>query len=68
MADRIFRDLTRSAVIVALLGLAGCMQVDDVASGLLENLRGKLSANYDPPDYKGPPLGDLPSYRRGDAS
>lgn len=67
MADRIFRDLTRSAVIVALLGLAGCMQVEEVAGGLLENLRGKLSANYDPPDHKGPPLGELPSYRRGDA-
>jgi surface antigen len=43
------------------------MQVDEVAGGLLENLRGKLSANYDPPDHKGPPLGELPSYRRGDA-
>lgn len=67
MADRLFRDLLRSAAFIALLVLAGCMQVDDVAGGLLESLRGKLSANYDPPDYEGPPLGELPSYRRGDA-
>jgi len=26
----------------------------------------RLSADYDPPDYDGPPLGELPSYRMGD--
>jgi surface antigen len=67
LADRLFRDLLRSAVFIALPVLAGCMQVDDVAGGLLESLRGKLSANYDPPNYEGPPLGELPSYRLGDA-
>jgi surface antigen len=43
------------------------MSVDDGGGGFLEGLRDKLSANYDPPDYDGPPLGDLPAYRRGDA-
>jgi len=67
LADHLFRDLIRSATFIALLVLAGCMQVDEVAGGLLESLRGKLSANYDPPNYEGPLLGELPSYRRGDA-
>lgn len=67
MADRFFRNLIRNAIFVALLGLAGCMEVNGEVGGLLENLREKLSANYDPPNYEGPPLGVLPSYRRGDA-
>ncbi len=67
MTGRLFRDLIRSASIIALLVLAGCASTAEVAGGILENLRGKLSANYDPPDYDGPPLGDLPTYHRGDA-
>lgn len=66
MAGHLFRNLIPSASLVALLVLAGCVQAGEVG-GLLENLRGKLSADYDPPDYKGPPLGVLPSYRQGDA-
>lgn len=66
MAGHLFRYLIQGAFLVALLALAGCMQVES-AGALLENLRGKLSANYDPPDYKGPPLGELPLYRLGDA-
>ena len=67
MANRFIRNLIQSAAFFALLGLAGCMDVEKEVGGLLESLRGKLSANYDPPDYNGPPLGELPSYRRGDA-
>lgn len=61
------RRLIQCASLVALLILAGCLQVDEGGGGFLESLRGKFSADYDPPDYKGPPLGELPSYRQGDA-
>lgn len=67
MTGRLFRDLVRSAPLVALLALAGCTSAAEVGGGILETLRGSLSADYDPPDYDGPPLGDLPSYHRGDA-
>jgi surface antigen len=67
LAGQLFWRLFRSASLVALLALASCMSVDDRGGGFLEGLRDKLSANYDPPDYDGPPLGDLPAYRRGDA-
>ncbi|MDH5412448.1 MAG: hypothetical protein OEY16_13755 [Alphaproteobacteria bacterium] len=67
MAGRIIWRLIRGATFVALLGLAGCLQNDGVGSSLLASIQGKLSANYDPEDYDGPPLGVLPSYRRGDA-
>ena len=35
--------------------------------GALEKLRDKMSADYDPPDYTDPPLGELPDYYLGDA-
>ena len=64
LAGHLFRSLRLSAIFVALLSLAGCLEGQ---SGILEGLRDKLSADYDPPDYKGAPLGELPSYRLGDA-
>jgi surface antigen len=67
LAGLLFRNLIQSASLVALLALAGCMQDDGEGGGFLESLRDKLSADYDPPDYDGPPLGDMPSYRRGDS-
>jgi surface antigen len=67
LAGLLFRNLIQSASLVALLFLAGCMQADEEGGGFLESLRDKLSADYDPPDYDGPPLGDIPSYRRGDS-
>lgn len=67
MVGRLIRNLIRGATFVALFGLAGCLQVNGVGGGLLAGIKEKFSANYDPPDYKGPPLGKLPSYRRGDA-
>lgn len=67
LAGHLFLNLIHRAVLVALLALAGCTPADGGIGGILESLRGKLSADYDPPDYEGPPLGDLPSYRRGDA-
>lgn len=66
MAGQLFRVLMRKAALVALLAVAGCMPGGDGAPGILGGLRGKLSADYDPPDYNDPPLGELPSYRRGD--
>lgn len=67
LAGQLFRDFLRRALLVALLALAGCAGADGGDGGFLESLRGKLSADYDPPDYKGPALGELPTYRRGDA-
>ncbi len=66
MAGQLFRMMMSKATLVALLAVAGCMPGDSGVSGVLDGLRGKLSANYDPPDYSGPPLGELPAYRRGD--
>lgn len=51
----------------------GCLSTADLedAKGALDEfgtkLRGKLSPDYDPPDFKGPPLGQLPTYQLGDA-
>lgn len=50
--------------------VVGCVQEDGVGGKLksLEDfLAGKLSKDYDPPDYAGPPLGQLPDYQAGDA-
>ena len=65
MAGRYIPNLVRSALLVALLALGGC--IDGGEGGLLDSLSSKFSADYDPPDYKRPPLGELPSYRKGDA-
>lgn len=67
LASRLILGFIRSALIVALLLLAGCLSGAGSEGGLLESLKGKLSADYDPPNYEGPPLGSLPSYRKGDA-
>lgn len=40
--------------------------MDGTGGGFLESLKNSLSADYDPPDYKGPPLATLPTYRKGD--
>ena len=52
------------ALLITLLAVAACIPA---GGDLLENLRDRLSGDYDPPDYKGPALGELPSYRRGDS-
>lgn len=66
MAGQLFRVMMSKATLVVLLAVGGCMPGDANMSAMLDGLRGKLSANYDPPDYSGPPLADLPTYRRGD--
>lgn len=68
LAGQLFRDLIRSAPVAVLLVLAACVpSLDGQGGGLLQSLQGGLSADYDPPDYNGPPLATLPTYRMGDA-
>jgi len=67
LVGRILSKVVRSATFVAIFALAGCTSAGVGGGQFLDSIRGKLSADYDPPDYQGPPLGTLPAYRQGDA-
>lgn len=49
----------------------GCVPAGEGDGSILdrasEALRAQLSQDYDPPEYEGPPLANLPVYRTGDA-
>lgn len=73
VADRLVRVLCLSWAIAAAIAAGGCVSSSDLqeARDFLSNigntLSDTLSADYDPPDYDGPPLGQMPAYRLGDA-
>jgi len=73
LSDRLVRVLLLGGAIATAFAAVGCMSSADFqgARDFLSNvgsaINGRLSADYDPPDYDGPPLGKLPSYRMGDA-
>lgn len=55
----------------ALLPVVGCVPAGEGGSSIFERasdaLRTQMSPDFDPPDYQGPPLAELPVYRTGDA-
>lgn len=73
MEGQFGRILTLGVAVAMALATGGCVSPANIESAktLLENIGStineKLSADYDPPDYKGPPLGQLPSYQLGDS-
>jgi len=73
LAGRLVRFLFLCGVIAVALASGGCSPSVDMqgARDLLGNfnslLRDKMSVDYDPPDYDGPPLAELPTYKMGDA-
>ena len=73
MAEQLVRVLNSCLAIAAALAVGGCTPSADLqrARDLLGSfgslLSDKLSADYDPPDYDGPPLAELPTYDLGDA-
>lgn len=73
MADRLVRFLCLSWAIAAATAVGGCIsssgmqEARDFLSNIGSTLNDRLSADYDPPDYDGPPLGQMPNYRMGDA-
>ncbi len=72
MADQLARVLFLCGAIAATLAAAGCTSSStlkdarDLLDDLGSALNGKLSADYDPVDYDGPALGELPAYSLGD--
>jgi hypothetical protein len=56
-----------------MLAAGGCTSfpdlqgAGDMLADLGTTLSDKVSADYDPPDYDGPPLAELPAYQLGDA-
>ena len=79
MATQRIRYLIKLAALTGALFIGACDPsattgdggfVDTIKGALertAENLRNRLSADYDPPDYDGPTLGELPVYYLGDA-
>ncbi len=68
--NRIQRSIRLLTVTLALV-VGACESGTDSAQGglmgALDRLRGSMSADRDPADYTGPPLGELPDYTLGDA-
>lgn len=67
LVGQLFRGAFLGVCFGAALAVAGCLPGGAGGDGLISGLRDRLSADYDPPDYKGPPLASLPDYRAGDA-
>ena len=73
MANQLVRVLVLFGTTAAALAATGCASLSDLngARDTLGNLGSmlseKMSADYDPPDYDGPPLAELPIYQLGDA-
>ncbi|UCH73094.1 MAG: hypothetical protein JSU82_12085 [Rhodospirillales bacterium] len=73
MADRRVRGLFLGGAFAAALAAGSCSSspelsdAKDLLWGIGSTLNGTFSADYDPPDYDGPPLGYLPRYQLGDA-
>ncbi len=73
MADQLARVLFLCGSIAATLAAGGCTAsfdlqgARDLVGDLGSALNERVSADYDPVDYDGPPLGELPQYHLGDA-
>jgi surface antigen len=73
LAVQLVRVLFLGGAVAAVLAAGGCTsfaELDgarDMLADLGSALGDKMSANYDPPDYDGPPLAELPTYQLGDS-
>jgi len=67
LAFQLVRIMSLIGELAATLVAGGCDSSGDVIGTIGSTLKERLSADYDPPDYDGPPLGGLPTYRLGDA-
>lgn len=70
MAGLFGRKINIAVALFLVLLAGGCTPEggqDNLLQSLGSLLEGKLSKDYDPPDYDGPPLGLLPDYQAGDA-